>query len=97
MGAYFHETKTIVIHPALDRPEVPPYFVGLVIYHEMLHQAVPGTRDTEGRRCVHSAEFRARERLFVDYERGMAWERQHIGKLLRPLPPPATRHIGGLP
>ena len=69
MGAYYHETRTILIHPALDRAEVPRYFVELVVFHEMLHQAVPQERSETGRRNIHSDEFRRREALFRDFER----------------------------
>lgn len=84
MGAYYHDTETILIHPALDRLEVPRYFLELVVYHEMLHQAVPQQRDESGRRCIHSEEFRAREAEFEHYERARAWERRHLAILLRP-------------
>lgn len=84
LGAYFHDTQTILMHPAMDRPEVPRFFVELVVYHEMLHQAVPQPLGASGRRCVHSPEFRARERLFHDYERARDWEDRHLGLLLRP-------------
>lgn len=85
MGAYYHDTRTILIHPALDRPEVPRYFVELVVYHEMLHQAVPQQRSEGGRRCIHSAEFRRRERLFAEFDRARSWERRHLPLLLRPV------------
>lgn len=84
MGAYFHETTTILIHPALDRGEVPRFFVELVVYHEMLHQAVPHRRGETGRRCIHSPEFRERERRFEHYDRARAWERRHLSMLLKP-------------
>lgn len=84
MGAYFEETRTILVHPALDRPEVPRWFVGFVVYHEMLHQAVPARRDARGRRSVHTPEFRRRERLYADFERARAWERRHLSLLLQP-------------
>lgn len=83
MGVYFPESATILIHPALDRPEVPEFFVAFVVYHEMLHQAVPSGEAEGGRRCVHSAEFRRRERLCDAYERARAWERRHMALLLR--------------
>jgi len=54
---------------------VPRYFIEFVVYHEMLH-ADMGTEEHEGRRSIHSREFRKRERLFEDYERAMAWERK---------------------
>lgn len=84
MGAYYHDTRTILIHPALDRVEVPRYFVEFVVYHEMLHQAVPQHRTPSGRRCVHTPEFRAREKLFHDYDRARAWEDRNLNLLLRP-------------
>jgi hypothetical protein len=87
MGAYYHETRTILIHPALDRPEVPRYFVELVVYHEMLHQAVPHKKGETGRRCIHSPEFRQRERLFEHYERARHWERVNLSLLLKPHKP----------
>ena len=87
MGAYYHETETILIHPALDRVEVPRYFVELVVYHEMLHQAVPQQRDASGRRCIHSPEFREREQEFVDYVRARQWEQRNLQILLRPSRP----------
>jgi len=90
MGAYYHDTRTILIHPALDRPDVPRYFVELVVYHEMLHQAVPQERTPAGRRIIHSPEFRARETRFHDFRRARTWERRNLPHLLknrRALPP----------
>lgn len=81
MGVYLHESKVIRIHPALDRPEVPRFFVRFVVFHEMLHQACP-PREVEGRRLTHTPEFRAAERAYPDYERAIAWERENIHLLL---------------
>lgn len=94
MGAYYHDTATILIHPALDRAEVPAYFVELVVFHEMLHQAVPHHRDETGRRCIHSPEFRARERQFHDFERARSWEKRNLALLLRPARPARIRPPG---
>jgi hypothetical protein len=47
----------------------------------MLHQAVPA-REVNGRRIVHGAEFRRRERAHPDFARALAWERSHIRLLL---------------
>src|SRR5690606_16937012 len=81
MGTYFHEARVIRIHPALDREEVPTFFVRFVIFHEMLHQAVP-PKMVGGRRISHSAEFRALEQAYPDYERAIAWERENLLLLL---------------
>jgi hypothetical protein len=52
------------------------------MHHEMLHHAVPETR--EGARAqLHPPEFRDREREYRYFERSLAWERGHIRRLLR--------------
>jgi hypothetical protein len=80
-GVYLEEARLIRIHPSLDRPEVPELYVSFIVFHEMLHQAVPA-REVRGRRVVHGAEFRRRERAWPDFERALAWERAHIRLLL---------------
>ena len=82
MGVYLHDDKLIRIHPALDRPEVPAYFVAFVVFHEMLHQAVPASHCGDGRRQHHGADFRARERAYPEYARAMAWEKANLDMLL---------------
>lgn len=82
MGVYLDESRVIRIHPALDRPEVPLYFVRFVVFHEMLHQAYP-PRIVCGRRLTHTPEFRAAERAYPDYERAIEWERKNIDYLLQ--------------
>lgn len=74
LGSYSSRTSTIRISPVLDKKNVPDYFIEFILYHEMLH-ADMGVRNINGRRSVHSREFRQRERMFRNYERAMAWER----------------------
>jgi hypothetical protein len=66
----------------LDNVWVPRYFVSFVIYHEMLHHVMPATI-VGGRRLLHPPVFQARERMFRDFERSIAWERRHLHRLLR--------------
>jgi len=80
-GVYLHDARIIRIHPTLDRPEVPEFYVAAVVFHEMLHQVVPA-REARGRRIVHGAEFRRRERAYPDHARAKAWEERHLGLLL---------------
>lgn len=75
LGSYCGHTNTIRINPVLDRRNVPRYFIKYVIYHEMLHGVVKEEKKN-GRRSVHTAEFRKRERLFKDYEKAISWERR---------------------
>jgi hypothetical protein len=82
-GVYVQDARLIRIHRALDRPEVPEMYVAMVVFHEMLHQAVPAI-EGDGRRIVHGAEFRRRERAYPDYARARAWEEAHLHLLLAP-------------
>jgi hypothetical protein len=82
MGTYSDELRLIRIHPALDQEWVPEFFVAAVVHHEMLHQ-LHDVKRAGGRRCVHTAEFRAEERRFAQYGEAQAWERRHLSKLLK--------------
>jgi len=97
LGSYASGERLIRIHPVLDKPWVPRYFVAFVVYHEMLHHMIPAARGTTrawtsnmasahgpaARRVLHPPEFLEREREFRKYERALDWERRHIGRLLR--------------
>ena len=80
-GVYVQDARIISIHPTLDRAEVPEFYVAAVVFHEMLHQAVP-VLEVNGRRVVHGAEFRRRERAYPDHARAKAWEERNLGLLL---------------
>ena len=80
-GVYVQDARIIRIHPTLDRPQVPEFYVATVVFHEMLHQAVPA-REVSGRRIVHGAEFRRRERAYPDHARARLWEDRNLALLL---------------
>jgi predicted SprT family Zn-dependent metalloprotease len=80
-GVYLHAARAIRIHPALDREEVPEFYVASVVFHEMLHQVVPPA-ERGGRRTIHGREFRRRERAGPDHARATAWERENVHRLL---------------
>jgi len=80
-GVYVQDARIIRIHPTLDRPQVPEFYVATVVFHEMLHQAVPA-REVNGRRVVHGAEFRRRERAYPDHARARLWEDRNLTLLL---------------
>ena len=84
LGSYSSAERLIRVHPVLDRPWVPRYFVAYIVYHEMLHHIVPGhlTR-TAARRVLHPPAFLERERAFHHFDRAIAWEKKHLGRLLR--------------
>jgi predicted SprT family Zn-dependent metalloprotease len=77
LGSYSRRTNVIRINPVLDKRQVPRYFIAFVVYHEMLHAHL-GVPEVNGRRQVHSREFKRRERLFTDYEQAVTWEKSNL-------------------
>ena len=63
LGHYDPAHNAIIISRIFDHPGVPPYVLEYIVYHEMLHLKHP-VRLRGSRRCVHSAEFQAEEKLF---------------------------------
>ena len=63
LGHYDPAHNAIIISRIFDHPSVPRYVVEYIVYHEMLHLKHP-VRLRGSRRCVHSAEFQAEEKLF---------------------------------
>jgi hypothetical protein len=82
LGSYSAVDRLVRVHPALDQKWVPRYFVAYIVYHEMLHHVIPGSRGL-GRVNLHPPEFREREKAFRYFERAIEWERRHVTRLLR--------------
>ncbi|SDF13293.1 Predicted metal-dependent hydrolase [Terriglobus roseus] len=75
LGHYDAAHNTIVVSRVFDGPKVPRYAIEYLMYHEMLHLKHP-VRVRAGRRCVHSREFQAEERLFPELEEAKAFLKQ---------------------
>jgi hypothetical protein len=67
LGHYDPAHNTIVISRVFDHPRVPQYAVEYIVFHEMLHLKHP-VRLRGSRRCVHSREFLADEKMFPELE-----------------------------
>jgi len=67
LGHYDPAHNAIVVSRVFDHLRVPRYAVEYIVYHEMLHLKHP-VKLRGSRRCVHSAEFQAEERLFPHLE-----------------------------
>jgi predicted metal-dependent hydrolase len=63
LGHYDPAHNAIIISRIFDHPTIPGYVLEYIVYHEMLHLKHP-VRLRGSRRCVHSAEFQAEEKLF---------------------------------
>ena len=67
--------NAIVVSRIFDHPHVPRYAVEYIVYHEMLHLKHP-VKLRGSRRCVHSAEFQAEEKLFPHLEEARRFLKQ---------------------
>ena len=82
-GSYDPVLALIRIHPVLDRPAVPRYFLESVVHHEMLHHQMGGVADRAGRTVYHTRAFREAEARFPRHQDALAWEKEHLPELLR--------------
>jgi hypothetical protein len=72
LGHYDAAHNTIVVSRVFDRPSSPRYAVEYLLYHEMLHLKHP-VRMRGLRRCVHSRDFKADEKLFPQLKEAQAF------------------------
>ena len=88
LGSYVPEYHLIRIHPLLDQPFVPEWFVAFIVFHEMLHAHLGIETTPSGRRRIHSPAFVARERAHPNFARATAWldNPANLKRLLGPVP-----------
>jgi predicted metal-dependent hydrolase len=67
LGHYDPAHNAIVISLVFDSPRVPRCAVEYILFHEMLHLKHP-VKLRGSRRCVHSREFLAEEKMFPELE-----------------------------
>lgn len=82
-GCWYSKTRTVRIHPALDDPAVPEFFVEYIIYHELLHALFPPESGPVGRRLVHNPEFTRFERKHKRYQEAREFEREYVRSRLK--------------
>ncbi len=75
LGHYDPAHNAIIISRIFDHFGVPAYVLEYIVYHEMLHLKHP-VRLRGSRRCVHSAEFQAEEKLFPHMAQANAFVRR---------------------
>lgn len=73
LGSYNHATTEIRIHPLLNAPNIPAFFIQSVIHHEYLHHVLGPD---------HNRRFHAHERQFRYYRESKEWLRHHVFGLL---------------
>ena len=73
LGSYNHVTGEIRIHPLLNGPQIPAFFIQSIIHHEYLHHVL-GPR--------HNRRFHSQERQFRYYRESQEWIRRNVFALL---------------
>ena len=72
LGRYDITHNTIFISRLFDSPDIPPYVVQYVMFHEMLH-VKHQSRVHDSRVIVHTPEFKNDERNFPHYQEAKLW------------------------
>jgi hypothetical protein len=73
LGSYNHLTAEVRIHPMLNSPHVPAFFIQSVIHHEYLHHVLG---------AAHNRRFHQNERTFRYYRESQEWIRRNLAFLL---------------
>lgn len=82
-GSYSQQEHLIRINPLLDLAFVPAYFIRFIVFHEMLHAHLGIDESPDGRRRIHTPEFRRIEKAHPDYARVIAWQEANLKRFLR--------------
>jgi hypothetical protein len=77
LGCYVRSAHLVRMNRVLDQPGVPAWFVNFVLFHELIHAALPVTVQAHGR------EFRTWERSHPDYRAAVDWQRTNLDRLIR--------------
>jgi hypothetical protein len=70
LGHYDPAHNAIVVSRVFDHERVPRCAVEYIVYHEMLHLKHP-VRLRGSRRCIHSSEFQAEEKMFPQLDEAL--------------------------
>jgi len=73
LGSYNHTTQEIRIHPLLNSPSIPTFFIQSIIHHEYLHHILGAN---------HNRKFHANERQFRYHREAKEWIRRNLFLLL---------------
>jgi predicted metal-dependent hydrolase len=80
LGFYDQERNLLVVSRNFDQKNVPEDIIRYLVYHEMLHMQYPSIQKN-GRRIVHSRQFRETEKQFPQYEEIQDWLKLNLRKL----------------
>jgi len=67
LGSYHERNDRLIISRVFDSPNVPIYVLDFLMYHELLHKFLGIGRRDDGRRDIHSPDFKKLERRYPQY------------------------------
>ena len=73
LGSYNHDSGEIRIHPLLNSPAIPAFFIQSIIHHEYLHHVLGAN---------HNGRFHRAEREFRYHREAKEWIRRNLFLLL---------------
>ena len=80
LGFYAEDKNLLVISRIFDSSRVPDKVVEYMMYHEMLHIAIP-SKVVNGRRRIHPQEFKRMDKAFPDYDVIQKWIKKNRTRL----------------
>ena len=87
----YHTTKTdkhghrldlVTIAGVYDHKDVPQFAIEGIMYHEMLHIAIPPFK-SGGRNVIHGTAFKTAEKKFRYYNEWREWEQSSLTKIVQ--------------
>src|ERR1700753_1707971 len=69
LGSHNHQTSELRVHPLLDPPQIPAYFLQSLIHHEYLHHVLGP---------AHNRRFHAHERQFRYFREAKEWIKRNL-------------------
>ncbi|MEZ5424927.1 MAG: hypothetical protein R2747_01560 [Pyrinomonadaceae bacterium] len=82
LGHHDSTHEAIIVSKSLDDRKVPEYVVEYIVFHEMLHILHP-IRHRNGRRFIHTPQFKRDERKFAYFEEAEEWIEKNVKALKR--------------
>jgi hypothetical protein len=73
LGSYHRKHELIKVNRLLDDPEIPPFFIAYIVYHEALHHLYPPLKHRREKRYIHHSQFKAMEKKFEFYPEAKAY------------------------
>lgn len=81
LGSFHANQQKMLISRILDHPDVPQFVVEGIVYHEMLHMIHP-IQSQNGRRIIHSRNFKNDERKFIHHVKLERWLKEDYPVLI---------------